>query len=378
MTPISEVSSLAHRPFESIPAAGSKSPSGTNDTAMATAITANRLDFRAERATTTTTAMPVSQPDTTAAATTRPMSYCIFQEPWWLDAVAPGAWRDITVTSGGVVRARWPIYQERRGLFDVITLPPLTHRLGPWLDLGDATKSSRRYELEKDLTVALLEQLPPYDILQVNCHSGITNVLPFVWAGFEESARYTYVIDLTRSETELWDALRENIRRESRKARKQLRVETIDDVAECIRLIGKTYARQGNPNPFDSPAMHRLNAACAERGRREMLVARDERGAIHAAIYLVWDATTTYYLAGGADPELRTSGAHSLLMWEALVRSRARSTEFDMTGSMVESIERFFRAFGGQQRIYFSLNKMSRRARFAWHGKKMLQALFGR
>ena len=345
---------------------------------MVTAITANPLEFRVAQATTTTTAaMPVSQSDTPEVASARPTSYCIFQESWWLDAVAPGAWRDITVTSGGVVRARWPIYQERRGLFDVITLPPLTHRLGPWLDLGDATKTARRYELEKDLTGALLEQLPPHDILQVNCHSGITNMLPFVWAGFEESARYTYVVDVTQSETALWDALRENIRRESRKARKQLQVETIDDVNECIRLIGKTYARQGNPNPFDSPAMRRLDAAAAERGRRGMLVARDERGQIHAAVYLVWDAKTTYYLAGGADPELRTSGAHSLLIWEALVRSRARSTEFDLTGSMVESIERFFRAFGGQQRIYFSLNKMSRRARVAWHGKKMLQALFG-
>ena len=345
---------------------------------MSTVITAP-LEFGVARATTTTTtAMPVSQSDTSAVAETRSMSYCIFQEPWWLDAVAPGAWRDITVTSGGVVRARWPIYQERRGLFDAITLPPLTHRLGPWLDLGDATKTSRRYELEKDLTLALLEQLPPHDILQITCHSGITNVLPFVWAGFEETARYTYIVDLTQSETELWDALRENIRRESRKARKQLKIETIDDVNECIRLIGKTYARQGNSNPFDSPAMRRLDAACTQRGRREMLVARDDRGAIHAAIYLIWDAHTTYYLAGGADPELRTSGAHSLLIWEALVRSRARSTEFDMSGSMVESIERFFRAFGGQQRIYFGLNRMNRRARFAWHGKKMIQALFGR
>lgn len=339
--------------------------------------TATHLNLRIEQAI-TTAAMSVSESESIPAATERPTSYCIFQEPWWLDAVAPGAWREITVSSGGVLRARWPFYEEKRGLFHVITLPPLTHRLGPWLDLGDATKSARRYELEKDLTVALLEQLPPHDILQVNCHSGITNMLPFVWAGFEESARYTYVIDLAQSETELWDALRENIRRESRKARKQLKIETIDDVNECIRLIGKTYARQGNPNPFDSPAMRRLDKAAAERGRREMLVARDEKGAIHAAIYLVWDATTTYYLAGGADPELRTSGAHSLLIWESLIRSKARSTEFDMTGSMVESIERFFRAFGGQQRIYFHLDKMSRRARVAWHGKKMFQALFGR
>ena len=107
-------------------------------------------------------------------------------------------------------------------------------------------------------------------------------------------------------------------------------------------------------------------------------MARDENGALHAALYLIWDSKVTYYFAGGADPELRTSGAHSLLLWEAITRSKARSVEFDMTGSMVESIERFFRAFGGQQRVYFSLNKMSRRARIAWHGKKLVQALLGR
>jgi hypothetical protein len=326
----------------------------------------------------TTAVMSVSQSEATPAAMERRASYCIFQEPWWLDAVAPGAWREITVSSGGVLRARWPIYEEKRGLFHVITLPPLTHRLGPWLDLGDATKSSRRYELEKDLTVALLEQLPKYDILQINCHSGITNMLPFVWNGFEEMARYTYVIDLAQSEEELWGALRENIRRESRKARKQLTVETTTDLEACIKLIGKSYARQGNPNPFDSAPMRRLNDACAQRGRREILVARDESGALHAALYLVWDDKVTYYLAGGADPELRTSGAHSLLVWEAIMRSKARSEEFDMTGSMVESIERFFRAFGGQQRVYFSLNKMSRRARVAWHGKRLIQALLNK
>lgn len=304
-------------------------------------------------------------------------SYCIFQEPWWLDAVGPGSWRDITVSLGGVVRARWPVYEASHGWFHVIELPPLTHRLGPWLDLGDAVKRTRRYEVEKELTSALLEQLPPYDILQIHCHGNITNVLPFLWHGFEATPRYTYVIDLTQSEEALWGALRENIRREIRKARRQLTIESSTDVAACIRLIGESHARRGSPNRFDSPAMYRLDAACRQRGRREILIARDARGAIHAALYLIWDNQTTYYLAGGVAPELRTSGAHSLLVWEAIARSKSRSVTFDLTGSMDQGIERFFRAFGGQQRLYFSLSNMSRRARAAWHGKKMMQALFG-
>jgi hypothetical protein len=44
-----------------------------------------------------------------------------------------------------------------------------------------------------------------------------------------------------------------------------------------------------------------------------MFFAQDAEGRIHAALYLVWDASYAYYLLGGADPRLRGSGAQSLL-----------------------------------------------------------------
>jgi hypothetical protein len=52
---------------------------------------------------------------------------------------------------------------------------------------------------------------------------------------------------------------------------------------------------------------------------------------------------------GGADPDLRNSGAHSLLLWDSILFTSRFVKKFDFEGSMNENIERFFRAFGGRQ-----------------------------
>ena len=49
-----------------------------------------------------------SGPDPEGAA------YCLFAEPWWLDAVAPGDWGDILLHEGGDLRARLPFTLKRR------------------------------------------------------------------------------------------------------------------------------------------------------------------------------------------------------------------------------------------------------------------------
>jgi hypothetical protein len=95
--------------------------------------------------------------------------------------------------------------------------------------------------------------------------------------------------------------------------------------------------------------VQRIEAACRERAQSRILIAEDAQGRAHAGCYLVWDSESAYYLLGGGDPELRNSGAMSLVMWEAIRFSAEVSDSFDFEGSMIESIERFFRAFGALQ-----------------------------
>ena len=83
-----------------------------------------------------------------------------------------------------------------------------------------------------------------------------------------------------------------------------------------------------------------------------MLFAVDEKDCVHAAAYVVWGGEVAYYLVGGGDPELRCSGAGSLVMWESILRAREVAPVFDFEGSMLPPVERFFRAFGGRQTPY--------------------------
>src|SRR5690606_13716638 len=83
----------------------------------------------------------------------------------------------------------------------------------------------------------------------------------------------------------------------------------------------------------------------------------DGGGRQHAGVYIVWDSESAYYIMGGGDPELRNSGATSYCMWEAIRFSATVSRRFDFEGSMIEPVERFFRAFGAELTPYFQISR---------------------
>lgn len=49
----------------------------------------------------------------------------------------------------------------------------------------------------------------------------------------------------------------------------------------------------------------------------------------------------------------------SFLTWEAIKFSSGVTKTFDFEGSMIESVERFFRAFGAKQKPYFQVSKIN-------------------
>jgi hypothetical protein len=127
----------------------------------------------------------------------------------------------------------------------------------------------------------------------------------------------------------------------------------------------KTFERQGLPVPASLALLERLDAACAPRAAAARLSAHDDAGRVHAVAYVVWDANAAFYLLGGGDPALRTSGAGSLLLWEAIARARAVTDVFDFEGSMLAPVERHFRAFGARQTPYLRVSRATALGRAA-------------
>ena len=287
--------------------------------------------------------------------------------------MAPGRWGETTVERGGRTVARLPYVARGPRRLRVLTQPPLTQTLGPWVQRPEGSKDAIALGDEMELLTSLEAGLPPAGAFRQGFSPTMRNALPFHWAGYRLEVRYTYRLEGLRSEEALWQGLNGNIRREIRKARKRVVVRDDLGLDRFYGVYAKTFERQGlSADPLGR--LERLEAACAPRGARTMLFACDENERIHAVAYVVWDHRAAYYLLGGGDPELRTSGASSLLMWEAIMRARAVSEVFDFEGSMLRPVERFFRAFGGVQRPYLFVSRSSGPA----HAALALRAGWGR
>ncbi len=113
--------------------------------------------------------------------------------------------------------------------------------------------------------------------------------------------------------------------------------------------------RQALALPYSVEQLGRVDAACARNAGRLALVAEDTQGRAHAGVYIVYDADCAIYLLGGADPDLRQSGAQTLLLWEAIRAASRTSRKFDFEGSMIRGVEAALRDFGGLQTPYFRI-----------------------
>ena len=94
-----------------------------------------------------------------------------------------------------------------------------------------------------------------------------------------------------------------------------------------------------------------------ERGQGDVFGGYDKAGNLHAAAFVVWQNSSAYYIAGGGDPALRSSGAQSLVLWEAIKHVSQYTDTFDFEGSMLPGVERFFREFGAMQTPYFTISR---------------------
>jgi hypothetical protein len=118
----------------------------------------------------------------------------MFQQPWWLDAVAPGAWSAVEIRRGGKLKAWLPYMIDRRMGLTLLRQPLLTPSLGPWISPSEG-KHATQLSHQKELYTELIEQLPAHDYFSQTFHYSVENWLPFYWKGFQQTTYYTYVID---------------------------------------------------------------------------------------------------------------------------------------------------------------------------------------
>ena len=282
----------------------------------------------------------------------------LFSQAWWLDAVAGDASWDVCLAENdGVIQASMPYVMKTTKLgFRFLVQPPLTQNLGPWLRASDF-RIAKKLAREKDLLEALIGQLPRYDYFSQNLHYVNTNWLPFYWAGFKQTTRYTYVIedlsDLDRVFSGFEYAKRKNIR----KANQVVRVVFDLDADAFYDNHVLTLGKQGAQISYSRDLFRRIYSAAYRKGAGKTIAAFDADGNLHAALFVVRDRLSAYDLISTIDPDYRRFGAASLLVMEIIRHMSTHVNRFDFEGSMIESVERSFRQFGAKQMPYFSVSR---------------------
>lgn len=282
----------------------------------------------------------------------------IFEQPWWLDAVAPGKWYSIEIKNGEKTIARLPIVLSKRLGFKIVEMPPYTQTLGIYMN-DTGAKLSNKLGRQKELIFDIIDQMPKGYSIDIALDHRCGYVLPFIWRGFMVRPCFSYIIENLNNIDEVWNGFRENIRREIRKSERILTIRDDLSIDILIEMQKKTFQRQGRKISSKTDFIKHLDIAALKHKARKLICAVDMDGNVHGAGYFIYDEKNCYYLIGGGNPELRNSGAASLILWEGIKFASTVSKAFDFEGSKIEDIERFFRAFGGKPTVYYRVTKLN-------------------
>jgi len=283
----------------------------------------------------------------------------LFSRDYWLDAVCGMEnWDVVIAENKGNISAAFPYYFKKKHQNLLIKTPPVTPSIKIWIKENSKKKYSSCLSLDHQIISQLIDEIPGFISSRLNFHSSMQNWLPFYWKGFKQTTRYTYRIE----DCSDLDKVRSNFSTRSRGTIRKAEKSSInisDDatINDFYVLLNKTFNRQNRTVPFSKDLLLCIDEILGTYGSRKILFARDENNCLHAAGYFCWDDRYIYYLLGAGDPDLRSSGAMSLIVWEAIKLCNEMGLSFDFEGSMNRNIEQFFRGFGAVQTPYFTIYK---------------------
>ena len=260
----------------------------------------------------------------------------IFHSDWWLDVVAPGQCRKLTVNQGGRVIGELPIWETSKWGVKCCLMPPFTHVFGPVIEVGLFTPMGQLHRRFK-ITSELLAQIPRIHFFwygRGHICSGNRRVSG-CWV--QELAALHRVDRLRRHEQLLELSSKKKTRWVIRRASERFEVEIVDDPEQFVDFYVRNLMGAKLSPRTDMRYFARLHQACKARDCGELFAVRSPDGAMAAAIYLVWGYGRMYYLlstetglsrrlglevySSGARCSWRTTAALSSI-WTALSASR--------------------------------------------------------
>lgn len=283
----------------------------------------------------------------------------VFGHPVYLQAVADLVERD-TVWVGvyndeDVLVAATPLIRKKAGPYIINSLPPLTPFLSPILRTVPRDVDFHHRETAFD---ALLDYLGRESQTTLSLHPAIADMRPFVWASWDVSPKYTYVVNLKEHEDLLtsWSQSARNIARSE--AKHFTIVNTPEFADKAISFMLESYRKSGATLNLDVNSIAAFVSKLLDAGMAHVHSAQEvnTNEIVASAITLEDHSTGYYWIAGSRHNKAMTVLIANIL---SIYRTAGKDT-FDFVGANVPSIAEFKRSFGGTLQIYFRAKKVNR------------------
>lgn len=273
----------------------------------------------------------------------------IFHKTWWLNIFREYYGSSYNVDFYGIFEnnrliAGMPVPINHKYGMRFIHNPRLTPYSGPFFAKIDMKKPSK-ISHKKEINALFAETLKRNGlVLHYSFYHNNTDLQPYIWNGFDVEVFYTYILEISELNN-VWQNMDRKRRNDINKFSKQNYDIKYGSISHFIELNRNSMNRQSH-EIYNEKIWTTIFNECKKNNCCEVFSVLIDNEPI-SSLFLVWDNKMAYYIGGGISNN--SQGAMSFLIWEAIkyTKEKLKLYNFDFEGSSVQSIELFFRKFGG-------------------------------
>jgi hypothetical protein len=276
----------------------------------------------------------------------------IFMTDWWMDAVCAGKQWDVLLIQGeqGDILAAMPYLLRKRAWMKYIVMPQQTQIGGIWLTEAAADVPDICQKISNELAkMKLCYYRQQYPI-------GSPAVAAMQKLGFKSEKRITYRIEDLADIEKIVQSFSKNKKRQLQKAQ-SLHVSTDMNIEDFYRFHVQCLLNQGKQISYTREFLLVLERKAKRLNQCQILSVCNEENQVVAAVFLVWDKRSMYYLIPCYDPQYKDSGASVLLAEQAIRLASEKGLAFDFEGSMIAGVANHYKQFGSTATTYYSVEK---------------------
>ena len=211
---------------------------------------------------------------------------------------------------------------------------------------------------KRRITELIISELKSKRSFFYKFHPNFNDWTPFYWTGYEMSVNYTYRIDLNKDFDEITKKYNSRLRTKINKITRESQFELIENIhpAQFLKINKITFQRQGGKMPISEIKFNHFYQKLNPTKIQLIGLQNKSIKEIVCAACIVVDKRTCYLLMNGFDQENIVDGVNEFFIHMLILLYKKKDIDtFDFEGSMIKSIESFYRKFGGEQTPYFEV-----------------------